>query len=154
MKRTTRSLAIAAISASLLLPLSGCKVDLSEEPELRTNPKVLTETWGMEVPPSMKTVDARGVDFGPHGEALIYWIMTIDQSERTGYWDLVNFTEPLSLRMHTRAEAIIEATEMELPQERIDRLVCRDAQKDEENNFLLACWDPSTSEYVMFEEIF
>lgn len=161
-----RSTRIAAVIAGVLLlviaalvvgAVHGAGAALEEiaraerSPVLSEDPQELHEAWDIDVPHDTRVVSHRYGEVGPHGERDEVWELDLPAAERTGLWLPEEFTAPLAGEDRTTAESVAVGAAVPDGDLDLESLGCTDKLLRDGDDLLLACIDPGTGEYVLFE---
>lgn len=90
-------------------------------------------------------------EVGPHGERDEVWRLDLPAAERTGFWLSEEFTAPLDGADRSTAQSVAVGAAVPDGDLDLESLTCREKLVQDGEDVLLACIDPSTEEYVVFE---
>jgi len=161
-----RSTRIAAVVAGVLLLViavlvvgtvrgAGAAVEelarAERSPALSDDPQELHEAWGIDVPHDTRVVFHLYGEVGPHGERDEVWALDLPAAERTGFWLSEEFTSSLVGADRNTAESVAVGSGVPDGDFDLESLTCKEKLVQDGEDLLLACIDPSTGEYVLFE---
>lgn len=146
------SATVACISIiPLSLALNGCTDTLDLEIHPDDSPQVLSEVWGIEIPPTMVTEEFYHSDVGFTGDGDFIRVLKLPEVDQVGEWDPDSFQEPLD---KGRASVVIDASKASLRVEDLDGLKCRPPLNKEGGDFLMLCHDKASDIFYSFESTF
>ena len=148
-----KRLASMAVLGASLATLSSCSSTDSTQPE--GDISFIEENWEIEAPESAETVEYYSTDSDFQGGREDVYVISMAESDRSGYWDEseYTFTSSEGMRGETSPESITENSEADLDEELFESIRCR-GPEERDQNYLISCFNPVDGNFYIFEEIF
>ena len=148
-----KRLASMAVLGASLATLSSCSSTDSTQPG--GDISFIEENWEIEAPESAETVEYYSTDSDFQGGREDVYVISMAESDRSGYWDESEYTITSSegMRGETSPESIAENSEADLDEELFESIRCR-GPEERDQNYLISCFNPVDGNFYIFEEIF